>query len=247
MEFAKGGELFDQVVEDYKRNRLNERTAKLQFYQVVDTVRYLHSKQVCHRDLKLENLLLAEPGPHSLVMVSDFGLSKLWGEDGSRLHTYVGTPVYMAPEVLVMGERNAMPGYTYKADCWSLGVILFLLLSGKQPFSQGDDMTKLIMEGRFRSMTGGAWETVSGTAKSLVRALLETDPDKRLSTEQVLNHTWFAGDQGVCTWARRVMEGGQGDQLDGSYKTNEVGLDTVKGCSSGEQVPLIDLTQDSEE
>ena len=166
MEFANGGELFDQVVKDYKANDLNERKAKFQFYQVVDTVKYMHSKQVCHRDLKLENLLLAEPVSLSLIKVSDFGLSKVWGE--SVLQSYVGTPVYMAPEVLAMGEKKDMTGYTSKADCWSLGVILFLLMCGKHPFSKVEEMIKNIMEGKFRSMTGTMRDNVSSTAKTVL-------------------------------------------------------------------------------
>jgi len=242
MEFANGGELFDQVVKDYKANDLYERKAKLQFYQVVDTVKYMHSKQVCHRDLKLENLLLAQPGSLSLIKVSDFGLSKVWGE--SLLHSYVGTPVYMAPEVLAMGEKKVLMGYTSKADCWSLGVILYLLLCGKHPFSKGEEMIQNIMEGKIRSMTGSMWDSVSSTAKNLVRALLETDPGKRLSASQVLEHPWFSCDQDVCIMARRIMAGGVVDKMRGGVKEGVVGVDTVKGMK---EVPLIDLTQDSEE
>ena len=143
-----------------------------------------------------------------------------------------------------MGEREDVVGYTYKADCWSLGVILYLLLSGKHPFSQGEEMTKHIMEGKFRSMTGRVWDTVSSTAKCLVRALLETDPDRRLSTEQVLEHSWFGQDEGLCARARGVMEGGQVDMLGGTYRDSGVGVDTVKG---GREVEVVDLTQDSEE
>ena len=150
----------------------------------------------------------------------------------------------MAPEVLSMGERKEMTGYTYKADCWSLGVILFLLLSGKHPFSQGKEMTKCILEGRFRSMTGSVWDNVSYTAKSLVKSLLECDPDKRLSTEQVMEHPWFSQDQGVCVLARGMMAGRKVYKLGDGDRYIKVEENTVK---RSKEVPLIDLTEDSEE
>ena len=139
------------------------------------------------------------------------------------LQSYVGTPVYMAPEVLAMGGKKDVTGYTSKADCWSLGVILFLLLCGKHPFSKVEEMIKNIMEGKFRSMTGTMWDNVSSTAKSLVRALLEADPGRRLSAEQVLEHPWLAGDQDACVLATRIMAGGMVDKMMGGVKDGEGG------------------------
>jgi len=243
MEYAEGGELFDQVVEDFKNNDIDERKSKFQFYQIVDAVKHLHSNHICHRDLKLENLLLAQDKPFSLVKVSDFGLSKVLEED--LLQSYVGTPIYMAPEVLAMGERSESRGYTYKADCWSLGVILYVLLAGKHPFSKGEEMVSHIMQGKVRSMTGGVWDKVTTTAKSLVRALLVTDPEKRLAAEEVLQHPWFSEDRHLCSLAIKVMAGGQVDSLENISMVNGgCGVSTVKKVK---EVPLIDLTQDSEE
>jgi len=213
MEYAEGGELFDQVLEDSEKNNLDERKAKFLFYQVVDAVKHLHNNHICHRDLKLENLLLAQDKPFSLVKVSDFGLSKAWEDDW--LQSYVGTPIYMAPEVLAMGQRSESRGYTSKADCWSLGVILYTLLSGKHPFSTvGEEMVSQIMQGKVRSMTGMVWDKVTITAKSLVRSLLETDPEKRLSAEEVLKHPWFSEDRHLCSLAIEVMAGGEVDCLE---------------------------------
>jgi len=212
MEYAEGGELFDQVLEDSEKNNLDERKAKFLFYQVVDAVKHLHNNHICHRDLKLENLLLAQDKPFSLVKVSDFGLSKVLEDDW--LQSYVGTPIYMAPEVLAMGQRSESIGYTSKADCWSLGVILYVLLSGKHPFSQGEEMLSQIMQGKVRSMTGMVWDKVTITAKSLVRSLLETDPEKRLSAEDVLQHPWFSEDRHLCSLAIEVMAGGEVDSLE---------------------------------
>ena len=89
MEYAAGGELFDQVVADSEAGKLEERHAKIQCYQIATVLAFLHSRRVCHRDLKLENVLLAAPGPVSRIKVTDFGLSKKWSNT-SLLQTYVG-------------------------------------------------------------------------------------------------------------------------------------------------------------
>ena len=177
--------------------------------QVVDCVRHLHSLSICHRDLKLENLLLAEPGSHSLIKVTDFGLAMIWGS-GEVLETYVGTPVYMAPEVVACAGQNAC-SYSAKSDCWSLGVILFLLLSGRHPFPSNvsdAERDKKIKEGTMNPMAGARWQHISENAKALVRALLEVDPEKRLSCEETLAHPWFAESPHVVDAALKLMKGG---------------------------------------
>ena len=99
-----------------------------EFCQICSTIVYLLKKNVCHRDLKLENLLLDQRGSHKAkIKVSDFGLSKITSET-SVLETYVGTPVYMAPEVISAAENGK--AYSLKSDCWSLRVILYVLVSG---------------------------------------------------------------------------------------------------------------------
>merc|ERR1719508_457607 len=131
MEYAAGGELFDQVVADHDANKLREETAKHQFYQISHTIAYLHSKNVCHRDLKLENILLMEHDPASLVKVTDFGLSKQFSST-KLLETYVGTPIYMAPEIITSAWSNIITNYS----CKSLGVVLYMVLCGHQPFKE---------------------------------------------------------------------------------------------------------------
>lgn len=213
MELATGGELFDQVLGDKRNKQLQEDTAKFQFYQLVDTTKYLHSKQVCHRDLKLENLLLSTPGPRSLIKLCDFGLAKVWG-GGAELETYVGTPVYMAPEVVACAKSGA-PSYSSKSDCWSLGVILYLLLSGTHPFQSGEGMAPMV---------GRRWEMVSGEAKHLVMALLEIDPVERLSAEDALCHPWIANSPFVVEAVTKLMRG-----EDPALDRAEVGRATTEG------------------
>merc|ERR1712013_462257 len=169
MEYASGGELFDQVIKDERAKSLKEEIAKFQFVQVVDCVRHLHSLNICHRDLKLENLLLARPGARSLIKLTDFGLAKVWGL-GGILETYAA-----------------------KSDCWSLGVILFLLLSGRHPFPcnlPDEERDKRLREGARMAMQGVRWSHISEEARYLVEALLEVDPERRLSCEEALAHPW---------------------------------------------------------
>ena len=141
MEFAAGGDLFDQVEKDFCAGTLEEGRVKIAFYQIAHAIAFLHSKKICHRDLKLENILLVKSGPTSRIKVADFGLSKKWSTT-SVLKTYVGTPVYMAPEVISGAgntSRDVHP-YSCKSDCWSLGVILYTQLVGRLPFDAYDPM-----------------------------------------------------------------------------------------------------------
>ena len=124
MEFAPGGELFDKVVEEYEEETLNEKTAKLRFYQISHAVAHLHRGNICHRDLKLENILLMNNSNDSLIKITDFGLSKHFSSV-DVLETFVGTPVYMAPEIIaITGSPFDSKSYTCKSECWSLGVVL---------------------------------------------------------------------------------------------------------------------------
>merc|ERR1719466_526798 len=90
----------------HENKKMDEKVAKFQFYQICHTITYLHSKNVCHRDLKLANILLMEPDPQSLLKVSDFGVSKVWSAT-NHLVSMVGTPAFMAPEVLALGPRHS--------------------------------------------------------------------------------------------------------------------------------------------
>ena len=187
--------------------------------------------------------------PCPLIKVSDFGLSKCWQDD--ILHSYVGTPVYMAPEVLVLGtcdsnEEEVNSSYTSKADCWSLGVILYLLLSCKHPFNKGDTLSQNILAGRFNSMKGFAWENISSSAKSLVRALLEVDPSKRLSAEQILQHRWFTQDVDTVLAARKIIWKLEASD-DTCKRDSGINLSTVRSKRPRKEIPLIDLTEDTSE
>lgn len=142
MEYAKGGELFNKVA----KGKLKEDVARKYFQQLIAAVDFCHSRGVYHRDIKPENLLLDENGD---LKVSDFGLSALCEsrrQDG-LLHTTCGTPAYVAPEVI---NRKGYDGA--KADIWSCGVVLFVLLAGFLPFQESNivEMYRKISKGEFR-------------------------------------------------------------------------------------------------
>eukprot|EP00092_Neocalanus_flemingeri_P039015 GFUD01042471.1.p1 GENE.GFUD01042471.1~~GFUD01042471.1.p1 ORF type:complete len:687 (-),score=183.83 GFUD01042471.1:48-2108(-) len=237
MEYAEGGELHRQVKMDTVMGRLSEETAKFQFYQICHTIAYLHSKNICHRDLKLANILLMEPNSRSLLKVSDFGVSKIWSAS-NMLESMVGTPAFMAPEVLAL-ECAPHLSYTCKSDCWSLGVVLYLLLCGNQPFIReffGQSVHMQIMSGDFNTMTGGIWDCVSPQAKDLVSKLLVVEPDDRLSAALILQHPWFTEDITTCRRARNKMFGTQdsvGGSVSSGASSGAVTSDNTTGGDSG--------------
>lgn len=177
MEYAKGGELFNKVA----KGRLREDLARKYFQQLIAAVDYCHSRGVYHRDLKPENLLLDENGD---LKVSDFGLSALWDskrQDG-LLHTTCGTPAYVAPEVI---NQRGYDGA--KADIWSCGVILFVLLAGYLPFNEQKlmDLYKKIFKGEFRCPQWFPLEV-----RKLLSRILDPNPSTRVSIAKIMENRW---------------------------------------------------------
>lgn len=203
LELVEGGELFDKVA---SAGQYEEKTAKLLFYQMVLAIKYLHDQGISHRDLKPENILLYDKeNNETLIKVTDFGLSKFF-DSATVLKTFCGTPNYLAPEVLVSRGGGS---YTNKVDNWSLGVILYILLVGYPPFSDENTSVTLeqqICKGSYTFPTQ-YWSTVSKDAIDLIKNLLQIDPDKRYSLEQVLNHKWIKNDKNMKTLADSIMKG----------------------------------------
>lgn len=184
----EGGELFERIV----KSRISESTVKLYFYQILLAVQYLHDNGIIHRDLKLENVLLSSTNEECCIKITDFGQSKILGET-SLMRTLCGTPTYLAPEVL---NTAGTGGYSKAVDYWSLGVILFICLSGYPPFSESNCTTALkeqITRGLYNFIPA-AWNHVSQPAQDLVKKLLVVDPEKRLTTKQALDHSWLQDD-----------------------------------------------------
>jgi len=177
LEFITGGELFDKII---RHGRLNEADARRYFQQLIDGVDFCHNKGVYHRDLKPENLLLDSQGN---LKISDFGLSAWPAQGSSLLRTTCGTPNYVAPEVLShKGYNGAL------ADTWSCGVILYVLLAGFLPFDEVDLTT---LYGKIESAEYSFPPWITGGAKSLIRRILDPNPDTRIRIEEIRNDEWF--------------------------------------------------------
>eukprot|EP00727_Mastigamoeba_balamuthi_P013986 m51a1_g921 putative myosin light chain (685) ;mRNA; f:187180-190980 len=181
MEHASGGELFEELSQ---RGRLCELDAQYVFRQLAHAVHYLHSKGIAHRDLKPENILVSK-GAEPLIKLADFGLSV--ETNSIELNSMVGSPSYVAPEVL-----ECKP-YTMQCDCWSMGVVLYTLLSGDVPFRAEDPvkLVEVIGRGVF-SLCGRCWDEVSEPAKDLVEKLIVVDPKERYTAAQCVAHPWVA-------------------------------------------------------
>uniref|UniRef100_A0A8B9MCP0 Calcium/calmodulin dependent protein kinase I n=1 Tax=Accipiter nisus TaxID=211598 RepID=A0A8B9MCP0_9AVES len=182
---VSGGELFDRIVE---KGFYTERDASALIRQILDAVKYLHDMGIVHRDLKPENLLYYSLDEDSKIMISDFGLSKIEG-CGSVMSTACGTPGYVAPEVL------AQKPYSKAVDCWSIGVIAYILLCGYPPFYDENDakLFEQILRAEYE-FDSPYWDDISDSAKDFIQHLMEKDPSKRFTCEQALQHPWIAGD-----------------------------------------------------
>uniref|UniRef100_A0A8C7JPU7 Calcium/calmodulin-dependent protein kinase 1Da n=1 Tax=Oncorhynchus kisutch TaxID=8019 RepID=A0A8C7JPU7_ONCKI len=189
MQLVSGGELFDRIVE---KGFYTEKDASTLIRQVLDAVDYLHKLGIVHRDLKPENLLYFNPQDESKIMISDFGLSKMEGS-GDVMSTACGTPGYVAPEVL------AQKPYSKAVDCWSIGVIAYILLCGYPPFYDENDskLFEQILKADYE-FDAPYWDDISDSAKDFIGSLMEKDPAKRFTCDQALGHPWIAGDTALC-------------------------------------------------
>ncbi|KAL6539320.1 CBL-interacting serine/threonine-protein kinase 6 [Orobanche minor] len=178
MDYIRGGELFAKI----SRGRLREDSARNFFQQLISAIDFCHSRGVYHRDLKPENLLLDEDGK---LKVTDFGLSAFTDhlrQDG-LLHTTCGTPAYVAPEVI--GKK----GYDgAKADIWSCGVILYVLLAGYLPFQDDNivNMYRKIYRGDFKCPP---W--FSPESRKIITKMLDPNPGTRVSIGKIMDSSWF--------------------------------------------------------
>ena len=210
LELAEGGELFDKIIE---KTRFNESEAKLHFYQMASAISYLHSKKICHRDLKPENVLLcSQDDKNPVVKITDMGLSKLV-DLGTVLKTFCGTPQYIAPEVILGAGGFGLKPYSLKVDCWGLGVILYILLSGTPPFSEErriqQDLKGQILNANY-TFYPQLFDSISFDAKDLIQKCLKVEPSERISAEEILYHPWLQKDPDVIEKARGLMASQRG-------------------------------------
>ncbi|XP_050155079.1 calcium-dependent protein kinase 26-like isoform X1 [Malus sylvestris] len=201
MELCAGGELFHQLE---KHGRFSESDARVLFRHLIQVVLYCHENGVVHRDLKPENILLATKASSSPIKLADFGLAT-YIKPGQSLHGLVGSPFYIAPEVLA-------GGYNQAADVWSAGVILYILLSGMPPF-WGKTKSRIFDAVRTADLKfpSDPWDRITGSAKDLIRAMLCKDPSQRLTAQQVLDHPWMRVHEPYPKQPSQCENGGRGE------------------------------------
>lgn len=190
MELAAGGELFARLVE---HGAYSEKVAAQVIAQVAAAVYHMHSCGVCHRDIKPENVVLMSGDEEPIIKLIDFGAAVVLEEDeqvisGGR----VGTWTYWAPE-----QANEATPYDTAVDMWSVGVLLYIMLSGRHPFERpgadADATLDRILRADY-SFDTHEWRSVSGRARQLIKQLMEPDPDRRMSSTQLLSHSWVRGE-----------------------------------------------------
>lgn len=181
MEYCPGGDLFDLITKRSKE-QLKETVVATIMKDLLKALNHCHSSNVVHWDIKPENIMVGEDGHIKLI---DFGLSKQNQTTNSKMSEQVGTPYYVAPEVL---NGN----YTSKCDLWSLGVVFYIMLSGYLPFvgEDADEVYMKIKEGDF-TFEHKEFKLVTSDAKDLLNHLLEVNYNKWYSATDALNHPWF--------------------------------------------------------
>lgn len=181
-ELLKGGELFDELA---RRRKFTEKDCGKIIKQVLEALAYCHAKNIVHKDLKPENILLESKKDIESIKLIDFGTAQRFTR-GDKMTTVIGTPYYVAPEVL----RGS---YDEKCDIWGVGVIMFILLSGTPPFNGKDDdaIMKAVAKGNYE-FRPNKWRGVSREAKDLISKMLVLDTEDRISAQQALDHPWFA-------------------------------------------------------
>ncbi|KAL7570217.1 hypothetical protein ACA910_020644 [Epithemia clementina (nom. ined.)] len=197
-ELCLGGDLFDRLDEQPDYHYTEPQCARL-VKQMLSAIRYLHSKGIIHRDLKLENFLFSTPDPQSELRMIDFGLSKHFIA-GQHHHEKVGTPYTVAPEI-IQGH------YDEKCDIWALGVITYLLLSGETPFGGLDGEHPLLVKQNIQRAhlafePADLWESVSSDAIAFVKRLLKGDPAMRPTAREAQRDNW------IQIWAKKDAKAG---------------------------------------
>jgi calcium-dependent protein kinase len=183
MDYCSGGDLFDRIID---AGHFEERQGAILMQQMFRALSYCHECFVCHRDLKPENILLTHRHMlgNDFLKIADFGLSRRFSEN-EVFTTRLGSPHFISPQVL-SGR------YDQLCDIWSCGVIMYMVLCGRQPFTGDTDMEVLsqVRRGSF-SFSMSLWTSVSEEAKALIRKLLEVDPRSRCTADQALQVDWI--------------------------------------------------------
>jgi calcium-dependent protein kinase len=181
MELCTGKEVFDRIIEE---KNLNEHKVSVIIYKVLHAISYCHSAGITHRDLKPENILFETSEADSEIKLIDFGLSRKY-DIKEKMHTILGTPYYVAPEVL---QGN----YDNKCDVWSIGALTYIMLCGEPPFNgnSNNEIFNKIINNEI-SFKKEKWRNVSSNAKDFIKQCMNKNPFGRLSTTKAIEHPWF--------------------------------------------------------
>jgi len=181
MEVAKGKDVFDKIIEE---GVLTENTVAHIAYKVLSALMYCHSKGICHRDVKPENILFEKETNEGEIKLIDFGLSRKYNAE-EKMQTVLGTPYYVAPEVL-------QGSYDHKCDIWSVGAFIYIMLSGEPPFNgkNNNAIFKRILNEEV-TYPPEKFKNVSKEAMEFMKACLVKSPTKRMDAQEALKHKWF--------------------------------------------------------
>ncbi|KAL6506152.1 Calcium-dependent protein kinase 17 [Orobanche gracilis] len=226
MELCAGGELFDRII---AKGHYTERAAASLLRTIVQIVHTCHSMGVIHRDLKPENFLLLNKDENSPLKATDFGLSVFFKE-GEVFKDIVGSAYYIAPEVL---KRRYGP----EVDIWSIGVMLYILLSGVPPFwaESENGIFNAILRGHV-DFSSDPWPSISNGAKDLVRKMLNSDPKQRLTAFEVLSHPWIKEDGEAPDTPLDNAVLSRLKQFRAMNQFKKVALRVIAGCLSEEEI-----------
>lgn len=179
MEFCSEGDLFDELE---RVKYLDEKNTANIIAQILAGLAYIHNRQIVHRDIKLENILICNKEKEIHIKIIDFNIATFY--KGKKLSKFTGTSYYIAPEVIDQS-------YDEKCDIWSCGVIMHFLLSGCFPFNgiSRDEILEKIANAKL-NLTGLRWSNISTPAKDLLKILLDKNPKTRITASQALNHPW---------------------------------------------------------
>ncbi|CAI8596393.1 unnamed protein product [Vicia faba] len=226
MELCAGGELFDRII---AKGLYTERAAASLLRTIVQIIHTLHSMGVIHRDLKPENFLLLSKDENAPLKATDFGLSVFF-KQGDMFKDIVGSAYYIAPEVL---KRRYGP----EVDIWSIGVMLYILLSGVPPFWAESEhgIFNAILRGHI-DFQSDPWPSISPAAKDLVRKMLNSDPKQRLTAQEVLDHPWTKEDGEAPDKPIDNAVLGRLKQFRAMNQFKKVALRVIAGCLSEEEI-----------
>ncbi|XAR62139.1 Non-specific serine/threonine protein kinase [Bertholletia excelsa] len=230
MEYAAGGELFERICNS---GRFSENEARFFFQQLISGVSYCHSMQICHRDLKLENTLL-DGSTAPRVKICDFGYSKS-SVFHSQPKSAVGTPAYIAPEVLSRKEYDGK-----LADVWSCGVTLYVMLVGAYPFEDPADpknLRKSIVRILNVQYSIPNYIEISIECRHLLSRIFVANPEKRITVPEIKKHPWFLTNLPI-----ELMEGGsyQSNDINNPSQNVEEVLAIIQEARKTMEVPRLD-------